>query len=162
MKKLHNLVLASILCIGTQAALANTDTTSSEGISSTTIEQLVSQIQSLSLEDRKALRKAVRAQLEGDRRSCQKSKKDGTGVSREKHEEHKVSTEKDSDKRDAKKKCHNKKGMKGWMHEMGGEPGMDKGKMKHRQEAGMEKKKFEKWIGFLFNKYHSQQHHSHQ
>ena len=161
MKKLHNLVLASILCIGTQAALANTDTTSSEGISSTTIEQLVSQIQSLSLEDRKALRKAVRAQLEGDRQSCQKAEKDGKHVSREKHEEHKDSDAKHSGKHDTKK-CHNKKGMQGWMHDMDGEPGMDKGKMKHRQEAGMEKQKFKKWVWFLFNKHHSQHHYSHQ
>lgn len=148
----------SILCIGTQAALANTDTTSNEGVSSTTIEQLVSQIQSLSIEDRKSLREAVRAQLKGNRKGCQKAEKGGKDVSREEHEEHKDSAAKDSEKLDAKK-CHNKRGMKGWMHYIDGEPGMDKGKMKHRQKAGMEKEKPEKWIWHLFNKYHAQQHH---
>ncbi len=160
MKKLHHLLLASILCIGTQAALANADTTSGEGVSSVTIEQLVSQIQSLSVEDRQELRKAVRAQLEGDRKICQKVEKGGKDVSREEHEEHKANSAKDSDKRSAKK-CHNKKGMKDWGHEMAGEPGMNKGKMKHRQKAGMEKEGLEKWVWFLFNKYHAQQHHSH-
>ena len=157
MKKLHNLLLASILCIGTQVALANTDTTSSEGVSSTTIEQWVNQIQSLSIEDRKSLREAVRAQLKGEHKDCQKAEKSGKDVSREEHEEHKDSAAKDSEKRNVKK-CHNKKGIKGWMHDMNSELGMDKGKMKHRQKAGMEKEKFEKWIWHLFNKYHTQQH----
>jgi hypothetical protein len=157
MKKLQHLLLASILCIGTQVALANTDTTSSEGVPSVTIEQLVSQIQSLSIEDRQDLREAIRAQLEGDRKACQKVEKGGKNVSREEHEEHKANSAKDSSKSDSKK-CFKKKG---GMHAMDGEPDMDKGKMKHRQKAGMEKKKFEKWIWFLFNKYHAQQHHYH-
>lgn len=160
MKKLQHLLLASVLCIGTQAALANTNSTSGEGVSSTTIEQLASQIQSLSIEERQELRKAIRVQLEGDRKACQKAEKSGKDVSREEHEEHKANSAKDSNKRDAKK-CHDKKGMKGWAYEMDGEPGMDRGKMKHRQKAGMEKEKFEKWVWFLFNKYHAQQHHSH-
>lgn len=160
MKKLHTLLLASILCIGAQTALADTKTATSEGASNTAIEQLVSQIQSLSLEDRKTLIEAVRGLLEGDRKICQKAEKGGKDVSREEHEEHKANSAKDSDKRDAKK-CHKKKGMKGWMYEMDGEPGMDKGKMKHRQKGGMEKERFEKWVWFLFNKYHAQQHHSH-
>ena len=160
MKKIHNLLLASILCIGTQTALANTDTPSAEGVSSTTIEQLVSQIQSLSIEDLQTLREAVRAKLEGELLNCKKVERGVKDLSRKEHKERKASFTNDSEKREAKK-CHNKKGMKGWMHEMDGELGMDKGKMKHRQKAGIEKQKFEKWIWFLFNKYHTKQHHYH-
>jgi len=158
MKKLHNLLLASILCIGTQAALANTDTTSGEGVSSTTIEQLVSQIQSLSIEDLQTLREAVRAKLKGELLNCKKVERGVKDLSSKEHEEHKENVE-GSDKLEAKK-CHNNKGMRDWMHEMYGEPGI-KGKMKHRQKAGIEKQKFEKWIWFLFNKYHAKQHHYH-
>ena len=160
MKKLQHLLLVSILCIGTQAALANTDTTSGEGVSSVTIEQLVSQIQALSIEDRQELRKALYAQLEGNHQVCQKAEKGNKDVSREGHEEHKANSAKDSDKRVAKK-CRNKKGIKGSMHDMDGEPGMDKGKMKHRQKAEMEKNKLEKWIWSLFGKHSAQQHHCH-
>ena len=65
MKKLQHLLIASILCIGTQTALANADTTSGEGVSSVTIEQLVSQIQSLSVEDRQELRKSGSRSIRG-------------------------------------------------------------------------------------------------
>jgi len=160
MKKLHNLLLASILCIGTQSALANTDNTSTDDVSSTSVKQLVVQLQSLSIEDLQELKKALRAQFESDHQACQKAEKGGEDVSREEHEEHKANSAKDSDKRSAKK-CHNKKGMKGLGHDMDGEPGMDKGKMKHRQKAVMEKEGLEKWIWFLFNKHHDQQHHNH-
>ncbi|MGE4571025.1 MAG: hypothetical protein AAEF72_06795 [Gammaproteobacteria bacterium] len=160
MKKIHNLLLASILCIGTQTALANTDTPSAEGVSSTTIEQLVSQIQSLSIEDLQTLREAVRAKLEGELLNCKKVERGVKDLSSKEHKERKANSAKDSDRRDTKK-CHNKIGMKGWMYKMDGEPGMNKGKIKHRQKAGIEKQKFEKWIWFLFNKYHAKQHHYH-
>lgn len=142
MKKIHNLLLASILCIGTQSALANTDNTSTDDVSSTTVKQLVVQLQSLSIEDLQELKKALRAQFESDHQACKNIEKDDKDASREERKE--SSVEKNSDKRDAKK-CYNKKDM-------------NNGKMKHRQKASMEKAKFEKWISILFDKYHAQQH----
>jgi hypothetical protein len=43
------------------------------------------------------------------------------------HEEYKANSGSDLDKRDTEK-CHNKKVMKGWMHEMDGEPAWIKAK----------------------------------